>query len=224
MANPITETGAQLFGSVTGSVLWIGLAVIFILIIGGTMIYFAWYRKKFDIKVKINSKRSGDLSVFFDKAAILNDRKTKTKYFRLLNTKYDLTVPPFKVLTKTNKGDYLELYRKSEEEFVYLMPGHIVEEEIIGNDGRLHKVNKELQNHLESDTHWYMTRKEKDKHLFDTESILMKIIPFIPHLVGGVLMIFLLYIVFDKLPPMIASMQQLAESMKGLGPPQVIQG
>jgi len=115
---------SELFGSISsgmadklfGSILYFGIGAMIVVILVGVLFYFGVYRKRFDILVKINSERAADKNkIIFDKAAILKDRKGKFKFFRILNLKIDLPIPEFSVIQSSNKGDYLELYRSSEE-------------------------------------------------------------------------------------------------------------
>ena len=179
----------DLFGRVFGSILYFGLVMILIAVLGGLMWYFLHYRKKFDIMVKIRSERARDAAIYFDWAAVIYNRQTKSKYFRLLNTKVDLPVPPFNVLQKTNKGDYLEIYRKSEDDFKFLTPGRIDKDRIIRADGRLYPVASTDQKQIEGDIYWYISRKDKMKKRFDTDSLIVKIIPWVPQILGGIFMI-----------------------------------
>ncbi len=82
----IGDTFSGLFSETVGLVIWILLAVLFIGIILGIIYYFGVYKKKFDITAKIISERSGDDNrVFFDKAAIINDKKNATQFFVLFS-------------------------------------------------------------------------------------------------------------------------------------------
>ena len=108
-SNAVQEVGGQLVQKVFSSILWIGLAFFAMAIIGFLMWWFLVYKKKFNIEVKITSRRAKDEnSVFFDKAAILKDRATGSKYFSLWKTKVKLPLPPFNILQRTDAGDYIE--------------------------------------------------------------------------------------------------------------------
>lgn len=222
MANPFEEVGSQLAGGIFNSILLFGVAFILIVVLGVVMYYFVYYRRKFDIEVKIISERSGETSVFFDKAAILYDRKTKTKFFRLLSTKVDLSVPKFEVLQKAGRKDYLELYRKSEDDFRYLLPPKIIKTHIIKEDGKAHALASVEQRQLEPDIYWFFTRKDRLKKLFDTEGLLMKVLPYIPHIVGGVILIFVLWVLMDKLPTVLSALEDITRELRTLKGADVI--
>ena len=124
--NIFGEVGSKLVATIFGSILWFGIGSIIAVALIFTMWWFFIYKKKFDIEVKILSNRSDEKhKVIIDKAAILSDWKEKTPYFRVWGLKRDFPVPKYDVLQSTNKGDYVEIYRKSEEEFYFLTPSKI---------------------------------------------------------------------------------------------------
>jgi len=221
--NPFGEMGGALFGKIFSGIIWFGLAVIVIGVIFGVMWYFIIYRRKFDIKVKVISDRAGDPAIYFDSAAILYDKKDKNKYFRFWGERTDLPVPPFKVLQKLRRGDYLEVWRKSEDEFVFLTPPRINKMKVLRADGKLYPIAQTEQKQVEGDiAYWNIKRKEKNKRLFDTESILMKLLPYIPHIIGGVITIFVLYILMDSLPEVLRALTDLAQELRSLKGAEVI--
>ena len=221
MAADFNAVAGDLFGKLFGSILYFGLAIMLIATIGVAMWYWLHYKKKFDIMVKIRSERARDPAIYFDWAAVIYNRQTKSKYFRLLNTKVDLPVPPFNVLQKTNRGDYLEIYRKSEEDFKFLTPGKIDKDRVIRADGKIYPVASTDQKQIEGDIYWYISRKDKMKKLFDTDSMLVKILPWIPQIMGGIFMIFILYVMMDKLPAILGQMESLTRELRALKNPNI---
>jgi len=126
------EVAEQFSTRIFSGILWFGLAFLVVAILGGVMWYFIVYRRKFDILVKIISERAQDKdSIIFDKAAILKERKTGTKYFKLWSLKIELPTPPFNILQRTSKGDYLELRRTAEDKWYFLYPPQISKEYIM---------------------------------------------------------------------------------------------
>jgi len=217
-ASMFSEMGGRLTSTIFSSILWFGIAFIIICVLGFLMWYLLHYRKKFDIKIKTISHRAGDSkSVYFDKAAIVTHWKTKLKFFRLYHTKVDLPVPPFNVIQNTNEGDYIELLRKSEDEFYFLMPPKICNNRIIKADGKIYPIASQEHMRLDSDTsYWNVKRKDMNKKMFDTEHILMKVLAYLPQLMGGVIMIFLLYVLMDHLPQILAQLTELVKEMKAM--------
>jgi hypothetical protein len=214
-ANPFGAMGSELYGKIFGSVLYVGLAVLFIGVLGFIMWWFIVYRRRFDIEVKIISKRAGGRNrTLFDKAAILYDKSSKTKYFRLWELKRDLPIPKFDVLQSDGKRDHLELYRKSEDDFYFLTPPRIDNERIIKSDGKLYGIAQQEHKQIDTDiAYWNTKRKDFNKTMFDTESMLMKFIPYLPQVIGGVIMIFTLYILMDHLPQILSQLKELTAEL-----------
>ena len=142
MANNLfNEVGAGLADKLFSGILWFGIGIIIIAVLGFVMWYFLFYKKKFDIKVKLISERAGgEISELFDKAAILKDRKEGTPYLRVWGLKRDFVVPKYDVMRKVYDGrssiDYIEIYRKGENEFYFLLPPTIDNKQIIKADGK----------------------------------------------------------------------------------------
>lgn len=210
--NLLKEVGGQLASRIFGSILYFGVAIIIIGAVGGFMYYQLVYKKKFDIDVKIISNRAGDRdSVLLDKAAILAGLKDKIPYFRVWGLKREFPVPKYDVLQKTNKGDYLELYRDSEEGWYYLTPSKIIKAQVYGRDGNLINIATQQQSLVDPEMgFWAVKRKALNKKMFDTEGLLMKLLPYAPQIIGGVITIFVLYILMDNLPGVLAELKQLA--------------
>ena len=72
----------SLFGGTFTVVIWIIIGFLIVSVGGGLVWYFFNYRKKFDIMVKIISRRSGENRIYFDRAAILRDKKKNMDYLR----------------------------------------------------------------------------------------------------------------------------------------------
>jgi len=211
----LKEVTGKLTERLFSGVFWFGLAIIIIGIAAFLMWYFLHYRKQFDIEVTIKSRRAGEKnSILKDKAAILIDRKTKSSYLRVWNLKRDFTVPRYEALQKTNKGDMLEMYRKGEDEFYFLLPSKINRTIIKKNDGKYEAYAEQEQILLDPEmAYWAAKRKSQNKKMFDTDSFLMKLIPFIPQILGGVFMIFILYILLDHLPGILSQLKSLVAQM-----------
>lgn len=207
----IGGAASELFKGVGSTAGWVVVAIVGVLLGFGLFWYFFVYKRQFDIFVKIISTRAEDPAVSFDKGAILSDRKTKTKYFKLWDKKVELPVPPFKLMVNTNKGDYIELLRKSEDEFVYLTNPQIDKKYLVRANGKLYPIANTIQRHLESDVHWYLKRKEEDKALLDPEGLLAKLLHHLPILVSGFFMMIILWIFMTKLPGILAELRTLAE-------------
>jgi len=216
MANPVSEIAGNLFGGIFSGGIWVIILILIIGIIGGIMYYFLVYRRKFDILVKITSERASDPKVFFDTAAILYDGKDKTKYFKLLSLNVQLPAPPFKIIEHTNKGDYLELYRKSEDSFAYLTKPKIDKEWIIKTDGKAYPLARETRREIESNFYWIAKRIQEDRRWIKPETLLWKILEWAPVLVSSAFMLIILFIFMEKLPEILSQLSDLTNGLNNL--------
>jgi len=227
MANEmISSVTGGLADKIFGGILWFGLAIIVIGIIAFLAWWYSVYRKKFNINVKVVSQRYGDKNaIILDKAAILVDRKTNTKYFRLWGLKTDLPVPKYNVLQTTSAGDYLELFRLSEDEWYFLTPSKIDKRWIIKADGKQYPFSSQTQIQVDPEMgFWAAKRKDMNKGMFSTESLLMKLLPFIPQVIGGVITIFILYVLMDALPGVLAELRTLVAELNRMNRAEIITG
>jgi len=213
VTDDISSTIGGMFGNVfkVSTVVLVGILIFFLIL--GMVYYFFIYRRKFDIKVKILSERANDQRVVFDTAAILTDRKTKKKYFKLLSLGYELPVPPFNVLQSTNKGDYLELWRKSQDEFCFITSPNIDRQTVIRSDGKIYPVAQTKQRHFEADLEWTARRREETKDLLNPNSLLMTLLQYAPQIVSTVFLLIILWMFMDRLPPLISQLTELAKTL-----------
>lgn len=220
--NAFGDTLGGLFsGSLSTIVISFAVLFIFLLVVGFAY-YFGVYRKKFDITVKIISERSEDPSIFFDKAAILEDKKEKIKFLRLQKLRYDLEIPPFKIFQKTSDGDYIELKRKSEDGFVFLTPPKISKKYFIKKDGKVYRFDGQAQREIESDIYWTLTRKQKNNSIISPESILMKLLQYTPHIITLAITFMMLWIILKQLPIVIDAISRAADVISQANPPTVV--
>lgn len=212
------EVGGQLVEQIFSGIIWFGVGIIILAVLLGVIYFFFIYKRKFDIVVKIISERAGDRNrIIFDRAAILIDRKTKTKFFRIWGLKVDLPIPKFNILQVSNHGDFLEIYRTAEDSFFYLTPAKVDKTNIIRADGKSYAIHTQEHKQIDTDiNYWNIKRKDMNKKMFDTESILMKILPYIGVLLGGVIMIFILYILLDHLPGILSELRELTKELRSL--------
>lgn len=191
-----------------------GVAVFAIVL---ALVYRFWYyNKQFNILCKIISHRASDPKIYFENAAILKDRKTGDKYLRLKYYKVDLTVPPYNILESTNWGDYLEILRKSEDEFVFLTKPKIDKEFFVRKDGKVYPMASTIQKNIEADTYWIAKRREQNKKFLDPEHILMKLLAWAPQIISSTFMLIILWIFMDRLPEIVGQLSELVREMRAL--------
>jgi len=211
----IQEVGSKVVSTIFSGILWFGIVVIVLGIVGYTGWYFLVYKKKFDIRVKIKSERSEDqIKEFFDYAAILTDKKSGGKYLRLWDLKVELPAPKFNIFQVVGGKDYIEILRTAENKFYYLTPPKINKKYVLKSDGKYYLMaDQSLLMVDANDEFWRAKRKEQNKGMFSTESILMKLLPYLPAIIGGVITIFILYVLMSHLPGILAALSDLVSKL-----------
>lgn len=214
----------SLFGGTFTIIIWIIIGFLAITVLGGITWYFTFYRRKFDITVKIISRRSGENRINFDKAAILRDKKRSTDYLKLLKTRVELELPKFNVMHHTNRGDYVELLRESERGFRFLTPPMIDKKYLLRYNGKLYPIAKLKQYQIENDLSWILERQKINKGIINPESIFMKILDNAPHIIAMAFSFFMLWIIFRYAPEMLQALTELVDQMKKPEDVEVIGG
>ena len=228
--NTFSDVGGKLFEKVFSGIIWFGVGLVILIAVGFTMWYFLLYKKKFDIKVKVISERAGAQNVEMeDKGAILTDRKTKTPYLRVWTLHRDFPVPKYNVMRKLFEGrkerDYLEIYRRGQNEFYFLLPPTIINTKILKADGKLIPLSEQKQIMFDPEmAFWAVKRKTLNKKMLNTEGLLFKLLPYIGIMMGGVILIFILYILLDHLPGILTELRSLVAEMRTYSRAEVITG
>lgn len=211
----LQEVGSKLVGKIFGGVLWFGIIALILGVLGYVGWYFLVYKKKFDIEIKVISERAEDkVSTFFDKAAILTDKKSGGKYLRLWSLKIELPAPKFNIFQVVGNKDYVELYRTAENKFYYLTPSKIDKKYVLKADGKYYLMADQSTMMVDAnDDFWRAKRKEQNKGMFSTESIFMKLLPYLPAIIGGIITIFILYVLMSHLPGILAQLGELVAKL-----------
>lgn len=204
------------FGGIfSGAVGIISVAIIAFLVIGlvgGMFWYFFHHKKKYDITVKIQSLRTGDPRVYFDKGAILYDKNDKAYYLKLMNTRrVEIEIPKFNVLYHTNKGDYIELLRKSEMDFRFLTPPYVRKDVMVTKSGKTIPIGQMEQRQIENDVAWIIGRAKKNKSIIDPASVIGMLLQHLPAIISGVMSLMVLYLIFQNAPALLSAMNEAAE-------------
>jgi len=210
----ITSSLQNIFGGLMGG-MTVGIIVLVVLAIIGVAVWFIKYRRQFDIRIEIlSSRRDNTFSVFEDKAAILKDKKTGHRYLRLWSTKVELPLPPFDVMEKTNKGDLIRIWRKTNDEFVFITKPAINKTRVLRQDGRYYQVAEQEYQQLEGDiAFWNLKRKQNNRDIFSNEGILAKVLLWMPQIMSAVFVVLILYILLNSLPTLIEQLIRLADRL-----------
>jgi len=207
-----TEVGGQIISKIMSGAVWIVGGLVAGSAIAFLMYWFLIYKRKFDIEIKIISQRAGNRNnIIFDRAAILTERKTGKRFFRLWKFKLDLPVPKFEVLQRAGNTDYLEIYQKSDEDFFFLTPARIDKTKIIKSDGKLIPFAEQEHKLMDTDiAYWNVKRKVTNKGIFSKDKVWMKVLELAPQILSIIALIFILWIFLDKLPPILSQLQGVA--------------
>ena len=184
------------------------IIIILVIIFAGMLVallFYLRYLSQFIYDIEIKSLRSSGIrniagyKIIKDKGAFIRRRKDKTVWFRLKNQRVDLPPPPLECMQLGVKGkNFIKIFQKSDEEYYYLLPDLIDLEKVI-RDGKEIMIGQERVKVIDGDVGYWNTMKKKDnKKLFDTESLLMKLLPFIVPTLMIVLVIFISYFMIQK--------------------------
>ncbi len=224
-ANVVSSVAGGLGDKIFSGILWFGLAMMVVVGIGSIFVFIIW-KRRFNITVKIISKRAKDKNnILFDKAAIIVDRNDKSKYFHVLKTNVKLPVPDFNVLQNSSDGDYIELYRSSEDRFYFLTPSKVSEKILRKEGGMVVPMRDQSSIGIVPEMDFWTTkRKHLNKGMFVTENMWMKILPYVPHIISGVLVIFILWILMSHLPGILQQLSELTTKLNQQQTAQVVTG
>ena len=223
MADPGTAISGILGNLFSGTFFIVGIVLVIIFVFGliwGLIWYFLIYKKKFDITAKVISRRAGDDRIFFDKAAILNDKKNNKRYLKLFNTKVELELPKFNIFSHTNKGDYVEILRESEMGFRFLTPPVVEKNFIIRHDGKRYPMTQIKQYQIENDISWILDRQKINKRLIDPESVLMKLLAYAPQIVSMAVSFLAIFVVLKYMPDFFSKM---ADAIDRIGAKETVE-
>jgi len=211
----IQEVGSRLISKIFGSLIWVGVGVLVFGVIGYLIWYFLIYKKKFDITVKVKSERAEDkITEFFDKAAILTDRKSGGKYLRVWGLKIELPAPKFNIFQVVGGRDYLEILRTAENKFYYLTPSKVDKRYVLKSDGKYYPLADQTNMMIDAnDDFWRAKRKQQNKDMFSTDSIFMKLLPYLPAIMGGMITIFVLWVLMSHLPGVLEQLSELVSKL-----------
>lgn len=206
----ITGIGSEIANRIMSGAVWVLALVIVGGGVAGLMYYFLIYKRKFDILVTIRSERSGKSTVRrTDYAAILTDRKTHERYFKLWKYKIEMPIPHFDVLEHAEGKDYLDLYQKGDSEFYFLKPPEVDRTYIEKTDGSVIPWAEQQNKVVDSDIAFWAQKKKKE-NWFDKDKLIWRVLEFAPQIISTVTLIFILWIFLDKLPPILNGLKDIA--------------
>lgn len=204
---PGLETFEGRAGEILSQIVTGGFAIILILILAGVILgvaLYVRYLRQFNVKVEIISIRGGGTKeepiykIINDVGGFIVNKKDQTRFFRLRGEKVDLPSPPLESLQLDAKGrNHIKIFQKSDTEYYYMFPDKIDTKYVVreGKDIPIAQMSLKIS---EGDVaYWGQLRKRDNKKLFDTESIIMKLLPFLIPMLMFMLVIFLTYMITD---------------------------
>jgi len=196
-------TASEVLEKVFTGGLLIGIFVIIASVIIGVALYLRWMRK-FNISVEIKSLRGSGSSgqpiykIINDVGGIIENKKDKTRWFRIKGQKVDLPTPPLEAFQIDSKGrNHIKILQKSDTEFYYLLPDKIDLKNVVRNGVLVPIAEAEMKVADGDVVYWGQIRKRDDKKLFDMESLIMKLLPYLIPMLMFMLVIFLTYMITD---------------------------
>lgn len=229
----IQTMGKDLLGGlVSGGLIIIGI-IFFALIILGLALYIR-YLRQFNIKVEIKSLRgSGTFGepiykIVNDVGGFVENKKDKTRWFRLKGEKIDLPSPPLEALQLDARGrNHIKIFQKSDTEYYYLLPDKINMKCIIRGSEEIPIAEAEMKVSDGDVAYWGQLRKRDNKKLFDMESMVMKLLPYVIPVLMFMLVIFLTYMITDhwgNFASAAEALRQAAEALRDVSTAETITG
>jgi hypothetical protein len=215
MADPFaifSSTGGNI---VTGLVYTLmGLAAICLLGLAYWFLKVGW--KRYDITVRIYSKRKNGYKTWDDKGAYMKNKKTGEVYgFKLKHDKTLLQPPPFEMLMASAKGNTLHLLQLTSDEYFVLDPMIDLNEttDTVGTKNIRLKV-------IEGDIQLWATQMiDKIYSMYDRKGFWDKYGSYIVFAVVALMCIILIYMIvqkFDVLQATASSLDSAAQALKDL--------
>lgn len=216
------EKGTQIIGSIVKGGVAVGIILIILAVIIGVALYIR-YLRKFNVKVQILSLRgSGTFGepiykIINDAGGFIEDKDSKSRWFRLRNQKIDLPSPPLDALQlDANGNNYVKILQKSDTEYYFLLPDAI-NEKIIVRNGKNIPVSQVNMKVVEGDvSYWGQIRKRDNKKMFDMESLMMKLLPYIIPTLMFMLVIFMTYMITEHWGEFSTAAQALKDAAESL--------
>lgn len=204
-----------------------GAIMVFLVLICGAVIVsvlmYVRYLRQFNVRVEIKSLRGSGTQgepiykIVSDKGGMILNKKDKRHYFRLLKERIELPPPPLDCMElQANGTNQIKILQKSQDEYYYLLPEKIELKKIV-KGGKLVLLAEAHLNVVEGDiSYWNVLRKRDNRKLFDTENLLLKILPYVGIFLMFITVIFLTYMITDHWGTFSDAAASLAEAAKAL--------
>lgn len=227
------DVGSQIIDQViTGGIVVFGV-ILLIGIIASVLLYVR-YLRQFNIRVEIKSLRGSGTrgepiyKIVNDVGGFIENKKDKTRWFRIKGEKVDLPSPPLEALQLDSTGrNHIKVFQKSDTEYYYLLPDRIDMKTIV-RDGIEIPISEATQKVSDGDvTYWGQLRKRDARKLFDMENVFMKLLPYLVPFLMFMLVIFLTYMITDhwgEFASAASSLREAAETLERVSSAQAAIG
>lgn len=207
---------------VTGGIMVIGVVIFAILVL--VILLYVRYIRQFNIDVEIKSTRSrgatgGGESVNYkllsDKGGMIHNKKDKRWYFRLRKERVDLPLPPYQCFQIGEGGrNKIKIWQPSHEVYHYMLPDKINTSKMIIDGEEINIAEQEMKVVSGGDIYWNILKKKDMRKIFDPESLLMKLLPYIIPVLMFMLVIFMTYFITQHWGEFTAAAKALEEAAK----------
>jgi hypothetical protein len=218
----VQDVATRLLDTIISGSIYVFVALMMISII---VVVLLWVRhiRKFNIIVELKSLRGSGTKgepvykIVDDKGGMIFDKKDKRWWLRLKKERVDLPPPPLDCLEVRADGrNQLKIYQKSQEEYYYLIPDRI-DLEYVMKAGKKVPLAQAKLNIVEGDiSYWNSLRKRDNRKLFDTESLILKALPYVGMFLMFISIIFLTYIISDHWGTFATAAEALKEAAQAL--------
>jgi hypothetical protein len=195
------------------TIFWVAGAILFLAICGGlAFLFMTW--KKYDITVRMYSRRKGGWKTWDDKGAFIKDKKTGDVYgFKLRREKDLLQPPPYNMLMTALKGNVIHMMQESTGEYYFLD----MEVENSLEDGKGKILTGKLKV-IEGDVQlWMVGMIEKIYALYQKKKAWEVWLPYAVISLSGMIAFLIIYFIvkkFDVLKDTASSLNDVANSLK----------
>jgi len=169
-----------------GTMILVIIALVFLGCLGG-LAYWLKTRKRYDIKVRIYSKRFGAPKTWDDWGAIYRDAKTGTANgFKLKSEKDVISPPSYELMMMSTKGNVIHMQQDATGHYSFLNPNFEeadnIKFKVVSEDVRLwQSAQRQQVDILYTKTHWYSG-----------------LLAFVPYMITAVLIMVLIYLLLQK--------------------------
>jgi len=199
-------------GNIVTGILYTFMGISILGLLGGLYWFLKVGWKRYDIDVRIYSKRKNGYKTWTDKGAYLKNKKTGEVYgFKLKHDKTLLQPPAFDMLMSGTKGNCLHLLQLTSDEYFVLNPDIDLNEQLDANSKTIKlKV-------IEGDIQLWATQMiDKLYSMYDRKGFWDKYGSYVVFGIVAIMCIILIYMIVQKFDVLAATSANLKEAAQAL--------